>query len=496
LKILEAWVSTPLAGALGWTLLHSLWEGAVIAAVLAATLAALRSARARYAAACVALLVMIGGMAVTLASVVPEHWHGLRTQEPPHLPLWNVETGADSAGPANAGLAALVPWLAPFWLAGVWIFAFGQAAGWIAVRRLRQRGVCCAPERWQQEIVCLCARLRLSRPVALLESCLAEVPMVMGHIRPVILMPIGVLAGLPVTQVEAILLHELAHILRHDYLVNVLQRWVECLLFYHPAVWWISGVIRSERENCCDDVVVAISGNAKEYALALTTLEEHRWSDREPALAASGGNLMKRIRRLLGPQRVNTSWTPLIAAAVLITTAVAAYAAWPSKPLTQSSAAPQRQAERTEISPYQRWLTEEIPYIIEPKEREAFLKLTTDEEREAFIKAFWERRNPHPGSPANEFKIEYYRRLAYANRHFASASKAGWKTDRGHMYILYGPPDEVEAHPSGKPYRFEQWMYKSMQGVVYTFIDRTGTGDYSLAAPPWKLPEKKDASTS
>lgn len=125
MKILEAWVSTPLAGALGWTLLHSLWQGAVIAAMLAATLAALRSARARYAAACVALLLMVGGMAVTLVSVLPEHWHGLRTQAPPPLPLWNGETGADSAGPVNGGLAALVPWLAPFWLVGVWVFALG-----------------------------------------------------------------------------------------------------------------------------------------------------------------------------------------------------------------------------------------------------------------------------------------------------------------------------------------------------------------------------------
>lgn len=201
---------------------------------------------------------------------------------------------------------------------------------------------------------------------------------------------------------------------------------------------------------------------------------------------------MKRIRRLLGPQRVNTSWTPLIAAAVLITTAVAAYAAWPSKPLTQSSAATQGQAERAETSPYQRWLNEEVPYIIEAKEREAFLKLTTDEEREKFIEAFWERRNPHPGGPVDEFKIEYYRRLAYANRQYASASKTGWKTDRGRMYIMYGPPDEIDSHPGNKPHPFEMWKYRYVDGVgsnvVLKFAYSEGIGEYHLQMPQALVP--------
>ena len=113
------------------------------------------------------------------------------------------------------------------------------------------------PVFWQERLDRLARALRLSRPVALLESCLAEVPVVIGYVRPVILMPVGLLAGLPAGQVESILLHELAHIRRHDYLVNLLQTSVEGLLFYHPAVWWISGVIRAERENCCDDLVVA-----------------------------------------------------------------------------------------------------------------------------------------------------------------------------------------------------------------------------------------------
>lgn len=122
---------------------------------------------------------------------------------------------------------------------------------------MRRTGVCAAPDHWQQQLNSLARRLRLSRPVALLESCIAGVPVVIGHARPVILMPIGLLTGLPSSQIESILLHELAHILRYDYLVNMLQTSIEGLLFYHPVVWWISSVIRTEREHCCDDSPIA-----------------------------------------------------------------------------------------------------------------------------------------------------------------------------------------------------------------------------------------------
>ncbi len=288
MTILEAWVETPLAVAVGWTLLHSLWEGAIISVALAAVLVAMRSPRARYAAACLAMLVMLVAFGLALVRVMPEGTHSLQTVRTPAFPAWNVRTGMDASGPSNPGLAAIVPWLAPFWIAGVCIFYLGHVASWISVCRLRRRGVCCASEHWQKQLARLSAQLRLSRPVRLLESCLADAPMVLGHFRPVILMPIGLLAGLPPGQIEAILLHELAHIRRYDYLVNVLQRSVEGLLFYHPAVWWMSRVIRVERENCCDDVVVAMRGNAHEYAVALAALEQNRWSGREPAVAATG----------------------------------------------------------------------------------------------------------------------------------------------------------------------------------------------------------------
>jgi GWxTD domain-containing protein len=486
MRLLETLVANPLAGAAGWTLLHSLWEGAITAAALAVVLGAMRSPRVRYAAACVAMLMMLGGFGLTLARLLPEA-RGARSALTPAFRAWNVQTGTDAAGPSNPGLAAIAPWLAPFWLAGVCIFYLGHMAGWISVCRMRRRGVCHASDEWQKRMAGLRARLRLSRTVRLLESCLVDAPMVIGHFRPIILMPIGLLAGLPAGQLEAVLLHELAHIRRYDYLVNVLQRSVEGLLFYHPAIWWMSRVIRTERENCCDDVVVAMSGNAHEYAEALATLEQNRWSGREPAVAAIGGNLVKRIRRLLYPQSPNGAWTPWFAAVILMSIAAVMLAGWQAAPAHRSADAAQKQTERA-VTPYVKWLNEDVVYIIDDKERAAFEKLTTDEERNKFIEQFWLRRVT-PGSSPEKVKEEHYRRIAYANEHFrAPSGRSGWKTDRGHMYILYGPPDELESHPKAgaqTSYPFEAWKYRHVEGIgddlFFKFIDPTGTGDYRLA---------------
>ena len=247
---------------------HSLWEGAIISAALAALLRAIGSPLLRYAAGCVAMLAMLGGFTLTLVRMMPEGSHALGTLRAPASSIWNVRTVIDAPGTWDASLDSVAPWLAPFWVAGVLVFYLRHVAGFLSVHRLRRRGVCYAPERWQKDLARLSAELRLSRPILLLESCLAEAPMVLGHFRPLILMPVGLLAGLPAGQIEAILVHELAHIRRHDYLANVLQHLVEGLLFYHPAAWWITRVIRAERENCCDDIVVSMSGDAHEYAVA------------------------------------------------------------------------------------------------------------------------------------------------------------------------------------------------------------------------------------
>ena len=144
---------------------------------------------------------------------------------------------------------------------------------------------------------------------------------------------------------------------------------------------------------------------------------------------------------------------------------------------------------------YRTWLNQEVPYIITDEERKAFTSLSNDEERDAFIENFWLRRNPNPDSPENEFREEHYRRIAYANEHFA-AGKPGWKTDRGHIYIAYGKPDDIDSHPSGGSYNrtpeegggttttfpFEIWHYRYLEGIGENidieFVDTCQCGDY------------------
>jgi GWxTD domain-containing protein len=500
MTFLDALVRTASAKALGWTLLHSLWEGAAIALVLAIVLAIARSSRVRYAAACFAMLGLLAAFAATLFRLMPREITRAAVVQPLPIPLnppINDRRVANHRTPWDA--SELPPWLAPIWLAGVLLFQLRCLASWAAAGRMRRIGVCRAPSEWIEKLGDLQARLRMTRPVTLLESCFAEVPVVIGHLRPVILMPVGLLAGLPAAQIEAILLHELAHIGRADYLVNLMQTLVEGLFFYHPAAWWISSSIRAERENCCDDLVVLTSGDAHEYARALAALAENRWTMRETALAATGGNLVKRIRRVLAqPEGPRTTIAPVLSVGILIVTAGAALAAWhtPAHPLLIA------QAQSAAPSKYDKWLREEVVYIITDRERAEFKNLHTDAERDRYIDQFWERRDPTPGTPENEFKDEHYRRIAYANNRFTISAFPGWKTDRGRIYIEYGPPDEIDSHPSGGKYirepeqgggqtvtyPFEQWRYRFIEGignnVILEFVDKAKTGEYRLTMDP------------
>lgn len=155
----------------------------------------------------------------------------------------------------------------------------------------------------------------------------------------------------------------------------------------------------------------------------------------------------------------------------------------------------QRELRQELKGPYKTWLDQEVPYIISDDERKAFLSLANDEEREAFIENFWQRRNPNPDSPENEFREEHYRRIQYANDHYA-AGKPGWKSDRGRIYIMWGPADSIDSHPSGGLYErpmeegggetstfpFEVWHYRYLEGigenVDIEFVDTCQCGDY------------------
>ena len=193
-----------------------------------------------------------------------------------------------------------LPMFVSVWLAGVVLLTLRLFSGWMWVQRMKSHGARPAPEALQSAARRLMRRLHIGRAVRLLESTSVAVPTVIGWLKPVVLLPASALAGLAPNQIEAILAHELAHIRRHDYIVNLFQTVVETLLFYHPAVWWLSRRIRVERENCCDDLAVSLCGDPVAYAAALAELEGLRSTTGDLVLAATGGSLLQRVRRLLG----------------------------------------------------------------------------------------------------------------------------------------------------------------------------------------------------
>jgi beta-lactamase regulating signal transducer with metallopeptidase domain len=360
---IETWLQQPAAQAVGWALLQFVWQGAAVGALTALALLALRRSASdvRYVVSSIGLALMLTLPIVTGV----QRYQTLRTApsaaDGKRLVLQDgvlVEDGfrlkfdraelelLDPAAPARPGVAegstsrpsgliarvrslrleGFLPMLMPLWLAGVSLLSLRLFTGWLWVQRLRTRGVTEADETLRQMTTRLARLLHIRRAVTLLESRLVQVPTVIGFLKPVVLLPATALAALSAQQIEAILAHELAHIRRHDYLVNLLQTLVETVLFYHPAVWWLSHRIRIERENCCDDLAVSLCGDPVAYATALADLEALRSSGPAPqhhiAMAATGGSLLQRVRRLLGPPSSHSgrgpAWLAATAALTLI----------------------------------------------------------------------------------------------------------------------------------------------------------------------------------
>ncbi len=307
-------VLTPAAvQTLGWTLLHFLWQGTAVALMVATLLWLTKasSSTLRYALACVGLALMMVLPGLTYAVLRPQVEAATALSYDlvvPNAQSSQAETAAADPTPAEpARPAATQPdWLKPYlpvlvtvWFVGVPFLTVRLLGGLWLLRKLKTRFNQPVSEILALKCLALAQRLGIARAVQLRESLSVNVPLVIGWLRPVILLPTSAISGLSVAQLELILAHELAHIRRHDYLVNLLQNLTETLLFYHPAVWWVSATIREERENCCDDLAVRVcNGDRLSYAKALAKLDNTRLQHLAPA--ATGGCLLKRIRRLAG----------------------------------------------------------------------------------------------------------------------------------------------------------------------------------------------------
>ena len=300
-QTLLAWVD-----AVGWSLLHFLWQGALLGLVYRVLRPLCHGVGARYRLGMLTLSAMLLCPLVTFVYLwpAPTLAPGLATA----LPSIDV-TAADAGVQAISGggvLESWLPWLVAIWFVGasaIAIRAFNQwrRLAWL-VRNATIPLADCATV-----LARLRARFGIRRPVRLLGSLGIDTPMLVGWLRPTILLPISMLSGFTPQQIELIIAHELGHVRRWDYLANLLQVVIETILFYHPIVHWISRDVREARESCCDDLVLALAeGSPVDYASALADLEELRLDTTvaAPALAASGGVLLTRIRRIVGVQAV------------------------------------------------------------------------------------------------------------------------------------------------------------------------------------------------
>lgn len=328
----------------GWVLLHSVWQFAAIALLIFVGNRLLKNASAssRYTLLLSALL-LVTIAPVATCFILPKPLEDITVAEVEAMPLLDELSQPDmgavqlspafestanqpseianlptmpsavvmedvSAAPWNERLAdVLQPWLSTIvvlWCAGVLLFSVRPISGWLNVRRLRTVGTSPVAESVQVTLQSIAERLDVKRRVEILASTVVSSPIVVGCFRSVILLPASFIANVPTSQLEAILAHELAHVHRYDYLVNLLQTLIETLFFYHPAVWWLSHRIRIERENCCDDLVVATFANKGDYGRALLAVEEFRNTSAAKsslALGANGGSLLDRVRRLVHP---------------------------------------------------------------------------------------------------------------------------------------------------------------------------------------------------
>ena len=338
--MIDALTASPVAWAAAGALVAFLWQGAIIGALTAIGLVLLRrsSARLRYLLACAGLAALCAAPVATgFLQFDPDRAIVQRAAPPAArdhvappvranaaLPIGATDQFSSPTALSSAAewLNARLPALLLVWAAGVFVLALRLGRGWINVARLRREATPLAGHSAAASALRIARRLGVRRSVRLLSSARVVVPAVIGWIRPAILLPAAVLAGMPAAHLDAILAHELAHIRRSDFLVNVLQSAAEVLLFYHPAVWWVSRQIRIERELCADDLAVAVSGDRLTYAAALTSLESLR---AEPLAIAmvSGDDLLTRVRRLLEPDVAATlGLRPRISGGFAMTVAV------------------------------------------------------------------------------------------------------------------------------------------------------------------------------
>jgi len=301
-------ISEPVISSFGWMLVHSLWQGTLLAVLVAISFSVFRTKAAslRYTIGIFALITQTTSSLVTFFYYYSRSGSQLSVNNTAiiaqKIPDWKTLTYEVSiTEKVQLWLSSHIQELVICWLIGAFVLALRFIGGWLYTEYLRYNASLVMNKEWRARFGILTAKLKIYQNIELKESAKILSPIVIGTLQPVVLIPIGFLTGFPTSQIEAILSHELAHIRRHDYLVNMIQSIIEVVFFFHPALWWISEKIRVERENCCDDLAVEACGDRISLAHALVGIAE--WKSNHSlamAFASKKPLLLQRVKRVLG----------------------------------------------------------------------------------------------------------------------------------------------------------------------------------------------------
>lgn len=308
--------------ALCTTLMHSLWQGILLAVITGAIIVFTKKATAafRYNLLIGALTLFAVGVTVTFIYSTSSPTGDIPTTVAHAIsrtPVTTIAAGPIAQPPSTGNITETVVTylnthyniIVLIWFLIICAKSIQMAVGLYSVSHLKRTQVTKVGKDWEARLLQLAGQLRIGQAIQLMESGIAKVPMIVGHLKPVILVPIGMLNSLPANEMEAILIHELAHIRRRDYLVNLLQGLMEILFFFNPAVLWISQLIRTERENCCDDLAIAQSRNKANYIRAMVSCEEYKGAGAAYVMAFPGAKntLFHRVSRLAGNRNYSLS---------------------------------------------------------------------------------------------------------------------------------------------------------------------------------------------
>ena len=330
------WLSGEMTRVIGWTLVHSAWQGVIVAGLAGLVVLATRQrpALVRYNLLCSLLILFLAGVIVTFlyqySQAISEVNRSLASTidlDSVYLSIEKVNNKVEYSltdtitGFVNEQSSTIVA----CWLIFFLVHCLRIGTGLAGIHRLQRRQVSVAPEEWQDRIKQLASRLGIVRKIHLRQSDTITVPIAIGWLRPIVLVPASLLVQLPPDQVESILLHELAHIRRHDFIINISQRFVEAIFFFNPGLRWVSSLIRQEREACCDDIVVSYNGNPGAYLEALVSFQEYemKMSSYAMGIGTKRDYLLNRVRRLLTQEnkKLNAMEKTLLVAGIAALTA-------------------------------------------------------------------------------------------------------------------------------------------------------------------------------